>query len=216
MREVTKLTFAFMRPSRELFMRMGLLTLLVPLVIVAILYYFNATTFMIPVVIGKANVWIQVGAGIVGGFLLSGVTWLMGQWKYLDDVNFDYTLRLGIFNFSFQEILFLSFCAGVGEEIIFRGMIQPWLGILTTSFMFIALHGYMSYSSWPKVIFGLILFAVGTLLGVLGEYVGLLAAIVAHIIYDIIAFQRIQSEYEELKKKSIIPIAHEQEEPEQE
>jgi len=201
-----------MRPSRELFMRMGLLTLLVPLVIVAILYYFNATTFMIPIIIGKANVWIQVGAGVAGGFLLSGITWLMGQWKYLDDVNFDFTLRLGIFNFSLQEILFLSFCAGVGEEIVFRGMIQPWLGILTTSFMFIALHGYMSYSSWPKVIFGLILFAVGTILGVLGEYLGLLSAIVAHIIYDIIAFQRIQAEYEELKKKTVIPIAYEQEE----
>ncbi len=201
-----------MRASRELFMRMGLLTLLVPLVIVAILYYFNATTFMIPVVIGKANVWIQVVAGVAGGFLLSGITWLMGKWKYLDDVNFDFTLRLGIFNFSLQEILFLSFCAGVGEEIVFRGMIQPWLGILTTSFMFIALHGYMSYSSWPKVIFGLILFAVGTILGILGEYLGLLAAIVAHIIYDVIAFQRIQAEYEELKKKTVIPIAHEQEE----
>jgi membrane protease YdiL (CAAX protease family) len=193
-------------------MRMGLLTLLVPLVIVAILYYFNATTFMIPVVIGKVNVWIQVGAGVAGGFLLSGITWLMGKWKYLNDVNFDFTLRLGIFNFSLQEILFLSFCAGVGEEIVFRGMIQPWLGILTTSFMFIALHGYMSYSSWPKVIFGLILFAVGTILGILGEYLGLLAAIVAHIIYDVIAFQRIQAEYEELKKKTVIPIAHEQEE----
>ena len=201
-----------MRASRELFMRMGLLTLLVPLVIVAILYYFNATTFMIPVVIGKVNVWIQVGAGVSGGFLLSGITWLMGKWKYLNDVNFDFTLRLGIFNFSLQEILFLSFCAGVGEEIVFRGMIQPWLGILTTSFMFIALHGYMSYSSWPKVIFGLILFAVGTILGILGEYLGLLAAIVAHIIYDVIAFQRIQAEYEELKKKTVIPIAHEQEE----
>jgi len=212
LREVTKLTFAFMRASRELFMRMGLLTLLVPLVIVAILYYFNATAFMIPVVIGKVNLWIQVGAGVAGGFLLSGITWLMGKWKYLNDVNFDYTLRLGIFNFSLQEILFLSFCAGVGEEIVFRGMIQPWLGILTTSFLFIALHGYMSYSSWPKVIFGLILFAVGTILGVLGEYLGLLAAIVAHIIYDVIAFQRIQAEYEELKKKTVIPIAHEQEE----
>jgi membrane protease YdiL (CAAX protease family) len=193
-------------------MRMGLITLLVPLVIVAILYYFNATTFMIPVVIGKVNIWIQVGAGVAGGFLLSGITWLMGKWKYLNDVNFDFTLRLGIFNFSLQEILFLSFCAGVGEEIVFRGMIQPWLGILTTSFMFIALHGYMSYSSWPKVIFGLILFAVGTILGILGEYLGLLAAIVAHIIYDVIAFQRIQAEYEELKKKTVIPIAHEQEE----
>jgi membrane protease YdiL (CAAX protease family) len=201
-----------MRPSRELFMRMGLLTLLVPLFIVAILYYFNATEFMIPVVIGKVNVWIQVGAGVAGGFLLSGITWLMGKWKFLDDVNFNYTLRFGIFNFSIQEILFLSFCAGVGEEIVFRGMIQPWLGILTTSFMFIALHGYMSYSSWPKVIFGLILFAVGIILGVLGEFVGLLAAILAHIIYDIIAFQRIQAEYEELKKKTVIPIAHEQEE----
>lgn len=212
MREVTKLTFAFMRPSRELFMRMGLLTLLVPLVIVSILYYFNATEFMIPVIIGKMSLLFQIGIGLAGGFVLSGMTWLMGKWKYLDDVNFDYTLRLGIFNFSFQEILFLSFCAGVGEEIVFRGMIQPWLGILTTSFMFIALHGYLSYSSWPKVIFGLILFAVGTLLGILGAYVGLLAAIVAHILYDIVAFQRIQAEYEELKKKSIIPIAHEQEE----
>jgi membrane protease YdiL (CAAX protease family) len=201
-----------MRPSRELFMRMGLLTLLVPLVIVSILYYFNATEFMIPVIVGKMSVWWQLLLGVAGGFVLSGMTWLMGKWKYLDDVNFDYTLRLGIFNFSFQEILFLSFCAGVGEEIVFRGMIQPWLGILTTSFMFIALHGYLSYSSWPKVIFGLILFGVGTLLGILGAYVGLLAAIVAHILYDIVAFQRIQAEYEELKKKSIIPIAHEQEE----
>lgn len=201
-----------MRASRELFMRMGLLTLLVPLFIVAILYYFNSTAFMIPVIIGKMNVWFQLVFGIAGGFVLSGITWFMGKWKYLDQVNFDFTLRLGIFNFSKQEILFLSFCAGVGEEIVFRGMIQPWLGILTTSFLFIALHGYMSYSSWPKVIFGLILFAVGTVLGILGEYVGLLAAIVAHIIYDIVAFHRIQSEYEELKKKTVIPIAHEQEE----
>ena len=193
-------------------MRMGLLTLLVPLVIVSILYYFNTTEFMIPVIIGKMSLLFQIGIGVAGGFVLSGMTWLMGQWKYLDDVNFDYTLRLGIFNFSVQEILFLSFCAGVGEEIVFRGMIQPWLGIITTSFLFISLHGYMSYSSWPKVIFGLILFAVGTLLGILGAYVGLLAAIVAHILYDIVAFQRIQAEYEELKKKSIIPIAHEQEE----
>ncbi len=201
-----------MKPSRELFMRMGLLTLLVPLVIVSILYYFNTTEFMIPVIVGKMNMWWQLLLGIAGGFVLSGMTWLIGKWKYLDDVNFDYTLRLGIFNFSVQEILFLSFCAGVGEEIVFRGMIQPWLGIITTSFLFISLHGYMSYSSWPKVIFGLILFAVGTLLGILGAYVGLLAAIVAHILYDIVAFQRIQAEYEELKKKSIIPIAHEQEE----
>ena len=193
-------------------MRMGLLTLLVPLVIVSILYYFNTTEFMIPVIVGKMNMWWQLLLGIAGGFVLSGMTWLIGKWKYLDDVNFDYTLRLGIFNFSVQEILFLSFCAGVGEEIVFRGMIQPWLGIITTSFLFISLHGYMSYSSWPKVIFGLILFAVGTLLGILGAYVGLLAAIVAHILYDIVAFQRIQAEYEELKKKSIIPIAHEQEE----
>ena len=93
MREVTKLTFAFMRPSRELFMRMGLLTLLVPLVIVSILYYFNATEFMIPVIIGKMSLLFQIGIGLAGGFVLSGMTWLMGKWKYLDDVNFDLLLQ---------------------------------------------------------------------------------------------------------------------------
>ncbi|MBK7566807.1 MAG: CPBP family intramembrane metalloprotease [Bacteroidetes bacterium] len=34
-------------------------------------------------------------------------------------------------------MLFLSFCAGVGEELLFRGAIQPWLGIWLTALLFI-------------------------------------------------------------------------------
>ena len=135
-------------------MRMGLLTLLVPLVIVSILYYFNTTEFMIPVIIGKMSLLFQIGIGVAGGFVLSGMTWLMGQWKYLDDVNFDYTLRLGIFNFSVQEILFLSFC-------FFRPLyLQSWLWLPT----YINLDYHLALDRLEPHIFGIVELLLKTLL----------------------------------------------------
>jgi uncharacterized protein len=191
-----------MNLSKEMFMRMGIATLLIPLVITFILYQFNFTSFLVPVLVGKFHFGIQFIFGLVGGIALIALAFLMSKWRFLDEVQSKFTIQLGGYQLTLQEIVFLSFCAGIGEEILFRGMLQPWLGIFFTAFLFIALHGYISVKSSAHLIFGLLLWMMGIGLGLLGAYSGLLSAAVAHMLYDVYAFLNIQREYESLKTRS--------------
>lgn len=194
-------------------MRMGIATLLIPLVITFVLYQFNFTSFLIPVLVGKFSIGIQILIGIAGGGCMMLLAFFMSKWEYLNEVQSKFTIQLGGYQLTLQEIVFLSFCAGFGEEILFRGMLQPWLGIFFTAFLFIALHGYLSVKSSAHLVFGLALWSMGIGLGILGAYSGLISAAIAHMIYDIYAFLNIQREYESLKSRSKINLQdNEQEE----
>ncbi|MFM2195846.1 MAG: hypothetical protein RL092_1446 [Bacteroidota bacterium] len=194
-------------------MRMGIATLLIPLVITFVLYQFNFTSFLIPVLVGKFSIGIQILIGIAGGGCMMLLAFFMSKWEYLNEVQSKFTLQLGGYQLTLQEIVFLSFCAGFGEEILFRGMLQPWLGVFFTAFLFIALHGYISVKSSAHLVFGLALWSMGIGLGLLGAYSGLISAAIAHMIYDIYAFLNIQREYESLKSRSKINLQdNEQEE----
>jgi membrane protease YdiL (CAAX protease family) len=202
-----------MNLSKEMFMRMGIATLLIPLVITFVLYQFNFTSFLIPVLVGKFSIGIQILIGIAGGGCMMLLAFFMSKWEYLNEVQSKFTLQLGGYQLTLQEIVFLSFCAGFGEEILFRGMLQPWLGVFFTAFLFIALHGYISVKSSAHLVFGLALWSMGIGLGLLGAYSGLISAAIAHMIYDIYAFLNIQREYESLKSRSKINLQdNEQEE----
>jgi membrane protease YdiL (CAAX protease family) len=202
-----------MNLSKEMFMRMGIATLLIPLVITFVLYQFNFTSFLIPVLVGKFSIGIQILIGIAGGGCMMLLAFFMSKWEYLNEVQSKFTIQLGGYQLTLQEIVFLSFCAGFGEEILFRGMLQPWLGIFFTAFLFIALHGYLSVKSSAHLVFGLALWSMGIGLGILGAYSGLISAAIAHMIYDIYAFLNIQREYESLKSRSKINLQdNEQEE----
>lgn len=80
------------------------------------------------------------------------------------------------------DLLLLASVAGIGEELLFRGVLQPWLGL-----------------TWSNVLFGLAhsvspLYAL--LAGGMGAYLGwllnasndILAPIVCHALYDFLAF----------------------------
>jgi len=200
-----------MELNKQLMMRMGLITLVIPLVVVSILYFFRFTDYMIPMTVGYFPWYVQLACGIGGGAALVAAAALLGKWKYLDEVNASYTLKLGGYQFSTEEIIYLSLCAGIGEEVLFRGVIQPYLGLFITSFMFIAMHGYIRFKSVPEFIFGMSLWGIGMGLGILAMKVGIVAAIVAHSLYDMVAFMRLQKEFRERLQKSKI-IQHEQEE----
>lgn len=98
-------------------------------------------------------------------------------------------LRLSAFD-RFQ----LSVFAGAGEELLFRGAIQPLLGIWITSFIFVGIHGYFKFKSIGHTLFGILMFGLSVLLGYLFEYAGLISAMTAHAIYDIIMLQFLQTE----------------------
>ena len=91
-------------------------------------------------------------------------------------------------------IVFLSLCAGIGEEALYRGGVQSWLSdwvgiapaIAISSLIFAASH----MARWPV---GAIIFGIGILFGTIFWYTGsLLIAIVGHAVYDVFALAYLQ------------------------
>ncbi len=78
--------------------------------------------------------------------------------------------------------LTLGVTAGVGEEILFRGAIQPRYGVVFTSIVFALLHVQYSLS---LVVLGV--FAVGLVLGYERQRMSATAAIITHVVYDVLA-----------------------------
>ncbi len=74
-------------------------------------------------------------------------------------------------------ILFAS--AGIGEEILFRGAIQPRFGIVLTAAFWALVHTQYQLSF---VVLGL--FLVGILFGLIRKYMGTTPAIIAHALYN--------------------------------
>jgi hypothetical protein len=83
-----------------------------------------------------------------------------------------------------SEILLLSAAAGLGEEVLFRGLIQSWLGFWLTSLLFGLIHAltpaYFVLGTLFGMAFGWLALATGNLL----------APICAHAVYDAVAFYR--------------------------
>ena len=76
----------------------------------------------------------------------------------------------------------LGASAGIGEEALFRGAIQPRFGIVLTSLAFALVHSQYGLSF---VILGL--FLVGVTLGIERKYFGTPAAMITHAIFNVIA-----------------------------
>lgn len=80
---------------------------------------------------------------------------------------------------SVSMAFFVAVAVGIGEEILFRGAVQPVFGNLMTSLLFTVIH--TQYTLTPAT---LIIFVVSLGLGYLRKHYGTASAIVAHIGYD--------------------------------
>ena len=93
-------------------------------------------------------------------------------------------------NLTWPQIIVLSLCAGIGEELLFRGLLQTWLvtklnpfwGVIGASMIF----GLMHYLNATYII---LTFVLGCLFGI-AYYLtdSLLLIMAAHAVYDVIAF----------------------------
>lgn len=128
---------------------------------------------------GKA---VAIGiAGVAGCFVLSVIGSLLT--RYFQPGLFDTLqksipdLTSGIRNPLGAALLGLT--AGIGEEMLFRGAIQPRFGIFLTAILFALLH---SQYGWTWVIVGL--FGIGILLGIERKYFGTTTSIITHALYN--------------------------------
>lgn len=89
---------------------------------------------------------------------------------------------------KWYHILFYSFCAGVGEEILFRGAVQHYIQLWPTAILFVLIHGYLNIKDKTMFTYGVFLIFISGSFGYLFKFIGIYAAISAHFIYDVIMF----------------------------
>jgi len=94
--------------------------------------------------------------------------------------------RLDQFKITSFYAIFLSVCAGLGEEIFFRGALQPLCGIWITAFFFVLIHGYFSFKNLRLNYFGIVLTLFIAFIGWSSKTFNLWTAIAAHFSYDLV------------------------------
>ncbi|HUR65670.1 MAG TPA: type II CAAX endopeptidase family protein [Chitinophagaceae bacterium] len=112
------------------------------------------------------------------------------NWMKLKEEEAARPVRALLSRNTIQDLVLNVFCiaalAGIGEELLFRGMVQrllikmfrsPWAGIIVAALIFSAMH-MQFYGFLPR-------FMLGVLLGAIYWYSGSLwVAMLAHFIYD--------------------------------
>lgn len=153
----------------------------------AIFYFFHDQDITAAFKHGK-SLSNQLLTGLIAGFAASALIIFFSSQPPVKQVLDDFSIYkiISELELSLFDRIHISLFAGFGEELLFRGAIQPLLGIWFTSFIFTAIHGYVSIRSAGHALFTLLLFGLSMMLGILYETAGLLSAIVAHAVYDII------------------------------
>ena len=97
--------------------------------------------------------------------------------EVLEDLN---TILLADFD-TFWEWFLIALAAGIGEELLFRGALQPVLGLGFTAAIFALVHFQYGFS--PLLIFVAIL---AIILGLIRRYFNTTTAIFIHVGYDFV------------------------------
>lgn len=144
---------------------------------------------------GSRDAWSRLGLGpmgprewmiaVAGLVTVSGLNsslewaeraWLPGLWQQDQSMGELITRDMGV-----GTALLLGVSAGVGEEVLVRGALQPRTGLLWASLLFAAAH--VQYT-W----FGMLVIAtLGITLGLVRRYSNTTTAIVVHGVYDVVA-----------------------------
>lgn len=137
----------------------------------------------------SAPLWQQMIVGIIVGLAAGGGAWWVVRRPFMRSIEKKYSVMIHRLRLSVPAIVFLSICAGFGEELLFRGAVQPLLGIWLTALIFVAIHGYLNPMQWKISVYGLYMTVVIAVLGYLVEWQGIWAACIAHTLIDIVLFR---------------------------
>lgn len=135
---------------------------------------------------GSKHIGIQLAWGIPVGVVAARIAKFIVSRNFMTGVRLRYERMFRNLRLNWSEIIFISLCAGVGEELLFRGVLQPLLGILLTSILFVLIHGYLNPRDWRISIYGAYMTVVIVGLGIMTEEIGIWSAVAAHTVIDIV------------------------------
>jgi len=135
----------------------------------------------------------QMLIGFLAGYVSAIIAWNIVNSKFLSESSEYYSNLIQQFDLNKSKIFFISICAGVGEEILFRGAIQYWLGVVITAIIFVAIHGYLNPWNWRISVYGLVmtLFMIG--IGYMCIYFGLISSIATHFMIDLVLLNKLNN-----------------------
>ncbi|MBP6390390.1 MAG: CPBP family intramembrane metalloprotease [Flavobacteriales bacterium] len=146
---------------------------------------------IVPVIIGNDPWYVLVVIGLTLGAITAAGAWWLLQRPYLVPVTERYTRLLRPWTGDRRDRWMISFSAGVGEELLFRGALQYWLGIPLTAIAFVALHGYLNPRDARVSVYGSYLVLCMFVYGLVAQHLGLLPAVIAHVLFDVVLLHRL-------------------------
>lgn len=172
---------------------LGILTILVFPLVGFILFWVlegNYQTFL-QIFESKIGLHYEFIIGVSSGFLFGFMAWWLIKSEMLKPVLEKYGNVIQSLKMNYFSVVFVSICAGVGEEVFFRGVLQDYLGVIVTAVIFVAIHGYISFKDWRISIYGIYLTFAIIIIGYMDYYFGLTTAMVAHTCIDIVLFYKL-------------------------
>lgn len=109
----------------------------------------------------------------LAALVVLGTRWSVARFGWARALHLD--LRPIAQGLTWWQIALIAGCSSLGEELLFRGLLQPWIGLLPTAVVFGVVHQSPGPSRWVWVCwatfvglgFGLIFAVTGSLLGAL-------------------------------------------------
>jgi len=97
-----------------------------------------------------------------------------------------YTDIISRIQLTLPLVVLISISAGLGEEILFRLVIQNLIGLWPAALIFVAIHGYLNPMNWRISIYGFYLVLIAASFGYLYNNLGIWSATMAHATFDFV------------------------------
>lgn len=167
---------------------LGLITLvLFPIPAYFAVYYFSGINIYQFLQVDNLN-FISIAYGIEFGFIYAILAIVILKAPIFEKIPLQIDQLVKNLKLNFLDAFFLSLCAGIGEELLFRAGIQTYLGVWITSIFFVAIHGYLSIKKPLMSLYGLVVLPFILIISYGFEHFGLWFSISAHFAYDLVLF----------------------------
>ncbi len=145
---------------------------------------------------GTGSFAMNTGLGVAVGLAVAAGALFIIRLRWMHPVRAKYVHVVGPLIRGWPLQLFVSACAGAGEELFFRGALQHWLGIPFTAIGFVLLHGYLNPLDGRISLYGGYLTVAMCGIGYMAVSSGLWPAILAHTLIDVVLLRALASEWE--------------------
>lgn len=183
-----------MTGNRRIVLLGGLTLVIFPLVAVGTEWLINGDLDnQFTLLTNSENFLLQLLIGVISGYGFGLILWGFIQTKLMSDVRNKYGNLIGSLRLNLPEIIFISLCAGIGEEWFFRGFLQQYTGVIITSIIFVFIHGYLNPFENKVIYYGILMTLIIMIIGLMSIHLGIYSAMISHAIIDVVLFYKLTS-----------------------